>query len=271
MTDIGGAFEGKDGLAPGGIKKRVFVSDVDGTLIDQGVRKDYFRALVKMHLAGHIVPILSGRENAEQDVQNSPVVEEVFKGLRLSPDDRNKIRETLLAVGDKAPGGLKAAMLAKGVPQDKVLKPDVFCDDDRPQCLPVVHLDPNSDQFEAFVALAKNDPNGALDMLLEGGASVHELNSCAKMQQEVQDTFDALLDFQSEFPQEFDFIAQNLGGLEEILLSDEVVRFLQDSVLSDNDVVTELFFAVLEDAYQGPSLPLKDPFRPHEMQVFFDL
>jgi len=270
MSDVGGAFGGADGLTKEGVEKRLVISDYHGTLDAGGI--DALQALVKMYLAGHDVVIASGgTHDAQERILASDDLRKVFENLRLSSEAQKHVKDGVLSVLDKS--DLIKGLKARGVSKEKIRQPDVWFEDDHTAMVtikPKVAVDPGTEQFVAFIALAKNDPNGALDMLLEGEASVQELFASADIQQKRQDTFEALCDFQDQFPQEFDSVARYLDRLSDLPISQDVIDFLSKSVLSDGNGLTDLFYDVLEHSYQGPGLPLKNPFSLQHATAHFD-
>ena len=150
-------------LTPSGAVRRSFVSDFHDTIADgSGVRRDYFKSLVMMHLAGHNVIIASGlHSDAQAELKSDPVVEGVLDELKLSPEERKDIDERLLNVLDKS--GLIPQLKVRGVNG----RPDVFCDDDPLQGrLGKVHLDPFEAEYEAFCQKGIVDPDRALEELI---------------------------------------------------------------------------------------------------------
>jgi hypothetical protein len=149
-------------LTPSGARRRVFITDFHGTLTDgYEVRRGYLEAIVKMHMAGHFVKIASGDYmDAKTQIKNSPVVQEVLDGLKLSPQEQQEFKDHFFDVQDKLRIILHLKELGLG-------KPDVFCDDDRfqRQMLGQASLDPDTDAFDAFVGLARLNPDMALDLI----------------------------------------------------------------------------------------------------------
>ena len=149
-------------LTPSGARRRVFITDFHGTLTDgYEVRKEYLEAIVKMHMAGHFVKIASGDYmDAKTQIENSPVVQEVLDGLKLSHQEQQEFKDHFFDVQDKLRIMLHLKELGLG-------KPDVFCDDDlfQRQMLGQAPLDPDTDAFDAFVSLAKRNPDMALDLI----------------------------------------------------------------------------------------------------------
>lgn len=275
---LGKAFGDSDELTHLGIPKSVFVSDFHGTIVDGStIRKDYMQALIKMHVAGHIVMIASGdRDNAQTLLDNDPVIDEIFDALNLSDEKRGEIRSSLLRVGDK--DNLKELMLSRGVVQRKLLRPDVFCDDDKPMCLPKIHLDPNTPRFDAFVSIAKNDPNGALDMLLDEEVSVREIGMAAKSVDKIMKAYDAIEGLRKAYPLDANSLFRFSAGLTPLLpLSDDAQAFLKDAGFavdlshSHEPSVHSLLENIVAEFYQGADKPVADPFAPHEIHQSFNI
>lgn len=167
------SYQGAENLTSNGVQRRSFVTDFHDTLADfDGIKHDYFKALVVMHLSGHNVVIASALpEDVVRELNESPVVEGVLGDLGLSLDAKNSVMASFCDVLDKA--SLGAGLKSRGIEK----RPDVFCDDYALMgALGEFYLDPFGDEFEGFCLLASADPDLALETLLKNPAALHVEN-----------------------------------------------------------------------------------------------
>jgi len=196
----------------------LFVSDFHGTFSNEGIREDYLRVLIHLHTDGHHVAIISGEPmDAQSEVNGNAMIEEVLASLDQPPEMIQNIRDTLLTVIDRL--DYVSALRDRGVPVEKIAKPDVVCDDHEPLRKGEVYLHPDSEEFEGFLAAASFDLKGALDELLVDN---DDLKLVKDSDNESQAVYEALVAFQAEYPEDFNsFYLFAIGYSQVMFTSDE--------------------------------------------------